>query len=509
MQEQTSWSHVRVVPVVLVLGFAVLAAQACDRASERIAGPQVEQVQPTASVDAGLNEPQTLSSANGLLDVTLTAATATIDIGGQPVVTTVFNGTYLPPTLRVKRGDLLRITLVNASGMLTNLHTHGFEVTPKGISDNIFRIAEMGGSLTYEYQIGANHPAGQFWYHPHVHGNASAQTKFGLSGLIIVEGMQEEIPALQGLPERVLILKDAQIDGTAIDTALEIGLNTTRTVNGLVNPTITMAPGETQFWRISNQSANLYYRLVLDGHTLHQVGRDGNHLNAMQSGSEVLLVPGSRADVVVQMNPGEGGQTFALSALAVQTGVAGDSYDAEVLATVSVEGTAVSPLDLSTITMTPQQDMRSLVTNARAVTFQQDRAGLAFLVNGQEFDMNKVNTRVKHGNVERWTVQNTTNEWHVFHIHQVQFQLVAVNGKPVPFDGYYDVVNVPEKGSVTVIIPFNAPTSAGKYVYHCHILDHEDRGMMAVIQVGKEDEPVAMSPEMASMKHGHGDGATP
>ena len=494
----------RIAVVSLTLGLAALASQACDRTSDRVAGPQAVPAPISASVDPGLHEPLTLSSSNGVLDVTLTAAPAMVDIGGQTVLTPVFNGSYIPPTLRVKRGDLLRITLVNGSGMMTNLHTHGFEVTPKGISDNIFRVADVGASLTYEYNIGANHPAGQFWYHPHVHGNASAQTKYGLSGLIIVEGMQEEIPALQGLAERVLILKDAQVAGTAIDTGLEIGINATRTVNGVVNPTITMAPGETQFWRISNQSANLYYRLVLDGHTLYQVGRDGNHLNAMQANSEVFLTPGSRADVVVQMNPGEEGQRFALRTLAVQTGVAGDSYDEFVLATVSVQGAPVAPLALSGITMTPLRDLRTLVTNTRGITFQQDRGGVFFKVNGQNFDMNKVNTRVRLGNVERWTIQNTTNEWHVFHIHQVQFQLVAVNGNPVPFDGYHDVVNVPEKGSVTVIIPFAAATSAGKYVYHCHILDHEDRGMMAIIQVGKDEMTMDMPSSMTGMNHGRG-----
>lgn len=461
----------------------VFGAEGCDSTPQRIVESPAPAL-PGTIAKAAFVEPSTLSSSNGLLEVTLTAGQALVSIGGQQVLTTVFNGQYIPPTLRVKRGDLLRVHLVNATDMVTNLHTHGLEVSPKGISDNIFRMAESGAFLTYEYQIPANHPAGQFWYHPHIHGSSSAQTKLGMSGLLIVEGMQQEIPTLQDLTERVLVLKDAQISGGAIDTEMGIGVNTTRTVNGVVNPTIPIAPGETQLWRISNQSANLYYRLSLDDHQLYQVGRDGNHLNEMKAQDQILLLPGSRADVLVQAGRDEGGSTFAFRTLAVQTGAEGDSYEGEQLASLSVEGTPVIPLSLSTVTMAPLTDLRSKVTNARAITFQQTHEEGGFMINGQLFDMNKVNTHVREGNVERWRIQNTTREWHVFHIHQVQFQLVEVNGKPVSFDGYYDVVNVPDKGSVTVIIPFDGANVAGKFVYHCHILDHEDHGMMAVIEVG-------------------------
>lgn len=115
--------------------------------------------------------------------------------------------------------------------------------------------------------------------------------------MIIVEGLQDEVPALQSLPERMLVLRDAQIAGGTVDTASEIGINTTRTVNGVVNPTITMVPGATELWRVGNNSANLYYRLVLDGHQLHLVGRDGNHLNRMLTLDEVLLPPGGAGRV--------------------------------------------------------------------------------------------------------------------------------------------------------------------------------------------------------------------
>jgi suppressor of ftsI len=233
------------------------------------------------------------------------------------------------------------------------------------------------------------------------------------------------------------------------------------------------------------------------------VGRDGNRLNAVQAHEELLLVPGSRADLLVQAGPGEAGHHFVLRTLPVQTGAAGDEYDGATLATVVVDGAPVSPLEMSSVTMSPLVDLRTLVTNSRGITFQQRSEEERFFINGQYFDGKKLHTRVKLGNVERWTIRNTTREWHVFHIHQVQFQVVEVDGKPVPFDGYRDVVNIHEKGSVTVIIPFDDQRTAGRYVYHCHILDHEDRGMMAMIQVGRDTTSVlaAMPMPMAHAVH--------
>jgi suppressor of ftsI len=493
---------------LLRTGLAALAAAgvlyACDQSSPAAPSEPEQAMQPVGTLtDPGFPQPPTLRSSGGRLDVTLTAAPATVQIAGREVRSTVFNGMYIPPTLRVRRGELLRITLVNASDMNTNLHGHGLEVSPKGISDNIFRRARPGGSLIYEFHIPNDHPAGMFWYHPHYHGNASAQTKFGMAGMIIVEGLQDEVPALRGLPERMLVLRDAQIAGGTVDTASEIGINTTRTVNGVVDPTITMAPGATELWRVGNNSANLYYRLVLDGHQLHLVGRDGNHLNRMLTLDEVLLPPGGRVELLVQPSPSEHA-AFSLRTLAVQTGAAGDSYDGAVLATVRLQGAPVQPFALSSVTMPPLPDLRKQVTNNRGMVFGQSRDGEEFMVNGQHFDMNQINTRVRIGNVERWHIRNVTNEWHDFHIHQTQFQLVEEDGHPVPFDGYRDVVNVKEKSSITVIISFADPRTAGKYVYHCHILDHEDRGMMAVIQVGPLEERVAAADDELGMHHDGG-----
>jgi FtsP/CotA-like multicopper oxidase with cupredoxin domain len=109
--------------------------------------------------------------------------------------------------------------------------------------------------------------------------------------------------------------------------------------------------------------------------------------------------------------------------------------------------------------------------------------GDVFFIDGKTFDPNRIDTRVRLGAVEEWTIRNDSDELHDFHIHQTGFQLVEVNGVPQPLDGYYDTVNVPVRGEIKIIIPFTDPVMVGKFVYHCHLLSHEDKGMMATIEV--------------------------
>jgi len=115
--------------------------------------------------------------------------------------------------------------------------------------------------------------------------------------------------------------------------------------------------------------------------------------------------------------------------------------------------------------------------------FSESADGDTFFVDGRTFDPNRTDTRVKLGAIEEWTIRNESGELHDFHIHQTHFQVTEVNGVPQRFDGYQDIVNVPVHGEVKVIIPFTDPVIVGRFVYHCHLLSHEDKGMMATIEV--------------------------
>lgn len=412
--------------------------------------------------------------------MTLTARRSPIDIGGQKALAEVYNDSYVPPTLRVRPGDVIRLRLVNQLDHPTNLHTHGLHVSPSGNSDNVFLTVAPGQAQDFEFRIPRNHPSGMFWYHPHTHGFSNEQVRNGMSGALVVDGLLDSFPALHGIKERVLLLKDIQLENGKVANR-GIGDHTIRTVNGLVNPTLELRPGETELWRIGNIGANLYYRLQLDGHRLYQVARDGNRLARVVPADEILLPPGGRIEVLVQP-PRRG--TYALRTIAMDTGPGGNQYPGTELATMQVEGAALTPRTLPDALL-PVDDLRGKVTGRRTIVFSEGEVGGqdVFYVNGKPFDPNRVDTRVRLGAVEMWTIKNESDELHDFHIHQGGFQLVEVNGVPQPLDGYYDTVNVPVRGEIKVIIPFTEPTDVGKFVYHCHLLSHEDKGMMATIEV--------------------------
>ena len=395
--------------------------------------------------------PPEIVSSNGVLNATLTAGTAMVKIGTKDVLARVYDGLYVPPTLRVRPGDTIKLRLVNTLGTPTSLHYHGLEVSPRGRSDNVF--VHLGTSEVFDYKITIprNHGAGLFWYHSHQHGLSESQVGGGMSGGLIVDGILDPFPELKGIRERVMLLKDAEIDGSTIGQKNDPA-RSTRTLNGLINPTVKIRPGETQFWRIGNIGANAYYRLQLEGHTLYKIAQDGNRLN----------------------------QIVGSQALAFNTGPE-DQNPEVILATIIAEGPTQQPLPLPA-KLPPVADLRKQpVAHKREIVFSEGPG--KFFINGKQFDMDRVDTTVNLGDVEGWTIRNASDEMHTFHIHQLDFQVVEVDGRQVPFIGVQDNVNVPVGGVVKILVSFTDPVIVGKFVYHCHILSHEDKGMMAVIEV--------------------------
>jgi FtsP/CotA-like multicopper oxidase with cupredoxin domain len=423
-------------------------------------------------------DPAVVASRNGALELTLSAARAPVEVAGRRVTAQAYNGSYVPPTLRVRPGDVVRLRLVNALEDATNLHTHGLAVSPRGNSDNVFLHVAPGAAQDYEIHIPAAHAPGLYWYHPHAHGRSDQQVRNGMSGALIVEGLLDPFPELRDVPEHVLLLKDAQVgSGQVVERG--IGDDVLRTVNGLLDPTITLRPGETELWRIGNVGADLYYRLTLDGHRFYEVARDGHRLARLVPREELLLPPGAREEVLVQA---AGAGTYRLRTAGFDTGPQGNHYPGAVLATVRVAGAAVTPIALPD-KLLPVPDLRGAVTGRRTIVFSEIEDGDTLFIDGRTFDPGRTDTRVTLGAIEEWTIRNESGELHDFHIHQTHFQVTEVNGVPQRFDGYQDIVNVPLHGEVKVIIPFTDPVIVGRFVYHCHLLSHEDKGMMATIEV--------------------------
>ena len=423
-------------------------------------------------------EPPVVASRAGVLRVSLTAGPTTVSVAGHRVMLMAYNGLYIPPTLRVHPGDTIRLRLTNALAEPTNLHTHGLTVSPRGNSDNVFLEVAPGQIQDYEIRIPPDHPPGLYWYHPHPHGFSDMQVRNGMSGALIVDGLLDPFPTLRHLPERLLLLKDLQIEHGRV-VHRDIGKNTIRTINGMVNPVIVLRPGETELWRIGNIGADLYYSLTLDGHDFHVVARDGNRRARLTTTDTLRLSPGARTAVL--MTAGAPG-VYLLRTGEINTGSEGNEYEGRVMATVRVEGSPATPVALPPALL-PVEDLRGKVTNRRTIVFTESTNGDTMFVDGKQFDMNRTDTRVKLGAVEEWTIRNDSDELHSFHIHQGPFQLAEINGVPQPPDDHRDIVDVPIRGEVKVIIPFTNPTIVGRFVYHCHILAHEDKGMMATIEV--------------------------
>lgn len=365
-------------------------------------------------------------------------------------------------------------------GTDTNLHTHGLHVSPSGNSDNVFIHVHPGQTFNYAYQFPSTLKPGTYWYHPHAHPLTAPQVGGGLSGILIVDGLTQYLPPeLRHITEHVIALKDFQIDGDAVKTEdLHIGAPTNRTVNGQINPTIRIRPGETQLWRLANISANIYYNVRLRGQKFQVVGHDGFPADRIWAADSLLLAAGTRFDVLVQGGPSGSAQ---LETLPYNTGPAGNQFPQATLATLVSEGSPMHPAALPT-TFAPPQDLGTATIAARrTIILSENAAGNEFYINGKQFDPNRIDIQSKLGTVEEWTIRNDSDEEHSFHVHTNHFQLMSTNGQPHDAHDLQDVANVPAKGQIVIRMQFTNYT--GKTVLHCHILNHEDGGMMAVLQI--------------------------
>jgi FtsP/CotA-like multicopper oxidase with cupredoxin domain len=443
-----------------------------------------------------LAEPATLRSADGALQVRLEAVAGPVRIAGRKATAFGYNGDVPGPTLRLRPGDRLQIRLVNRLDAPTNLHVHGLHVSPEGNGDNIFVTVAPGETFDYDYRLPEDHPAGVFWYHPHHHGTVADQIFGGLYGAIVVED-PEELPVAR---ERLLVVSDITLDAAGrLRQPSTMARMTGREgelvlVNGQVRPTLTARPGERERWRVVNACTSRYVRLRLDGQQIDLLGIDSGRYAEAHRVEEIVLAAGNRADLLVTTAAG----TSALQALEVDrggiSGMMGGSVSGDVgpLAALDVVGAeaAVPP----PVPQPPQpRDLRGAeVTERRRLTFGMGMGGgmgggmgpggMAFTIDGREFDPDRVDQTVAVGSVEEWTIANTSPMDHPMHLHVWPMQIVAEGGRPVDDVQWQDVVNIASGGEVTVRVAFD--DFGGRTVYHCHILDHEDNGMMGVVVAG-------------------------
>ena len=456
-------------------------------------------------VPGELVEPEVWGSADGELRGDLRLAYAFQEIGGYTLNLRGYNGVIPGPTLRVKPGDRLALTLTNALPPnpdpmpqnhnlphhfnTTNFHSHGLHVSPEGESDNVFRAMEPGGQYDIVIEIPEDHPAGTYWYHPHHHGAVDAQLTSGCFGALIVEGDFADVPEIADAQERVLMLSEVLFDYLGqiehYDTLWPEAVPRFLAVNGQREPVLRMRPGEVQRWRVVQAAHEDNFRLGLSGHELHVIARDGISLAEMERVTDLVIAPGQRVDLLIQAG---GPGTYHLAALPNDQGYPSPEGP---FATLIVEGEPL-PMDLpQRLSSPPFPDITDdELTGSRTLTLSEwapenPAAGnyqeFAFLVDGQQFDPSRVDQTVHLNAVEEWTIVNDDVADHVFHIHTNPFQVTQINGETLDTPVWLDTVIVPREGSITYRTRFLDFT--GKLVLHCHMMNHEELGMMQIVEI--------------------------
>jgi suppressor of ftsI len=504
----------------------------------QLLGPSTQGQSSRATGATELPEPPVVRAVNGVATVKLIVNENRAT--GEPEFE--YAGTDdVAPTIDVKPGDTFVVDVKNelpnepppTKGedlqVYINLHFHGLGVSPQKPGDDVLTmIAAPGKKLHYVVHIPTNQEPGLYWYHPHVHGETSFQVgESGMSGAIIVEGLTRHLPGLAKMKQRLIIVRATGIGADARPMAMDDDMpgmsssadtgsvrpqftNTnpctfkdglTVTLNGVHRPVISIAPGEKQFFRVINATGHKTLRLHVEGEEVVVVAIDGFALDTYPgtpptlTEPDVIIPPAGRAEFVVT-GPASGQAKF--STLCYNTGPDGDPDPYLELARLAApkhrDGGDFSNRPLTVGEPLPQN---AYTTNLpppaakRLVVFSED-ARPHFFINGKSFRMNAPPMFVVHvGTVEEWHVENVTQEIHDFHIHQLHFLIERINGVKQTHPHWADTVILPHRsaggkqsvpGSVDLLMDFRDPIIRGEFLFHCHILDHEDQGMMAKIE---------------------------
>ena len=430
---------------------------------------------------------ENLSRTPGTVEIALVASPAKLSlVPGKSTDAYAYNGRVPGPRLEVREGDRVIIHFRNDLPDSTTVHWHGLHL-PVMADGSPFHPVAPGESRDFEFTIRPG-SAGTYWYHPHPHHRTGWQVAKGLYGAVIVRAADDPIAHL---PERLLILADNRLleDGSLdLPEARTHGWRVDREngregdllfVNGAVRPTLEIRSGEVQRWRIINASAARMYRLAIPGHTFLHVGSDGGLFEHPVERSEILIAGAERVEVLVR-GTGAPGSAAVLQSLPYdryipQTRPADWEATHELLTLRYASAAPLPPVSIpQTLRAIPILDTLD-ATATRVMVLTQG------MINGRIMDMTRVDVEARLGDTEIWQVENLVGMDHPFHLHGFQFQVIERNGVPEPFRAWKDVVNVPEHETVRFIVRYD--DYPGKWMFHCHILDHEDHGMMGVLEV--------------------------
>ncbi|MEK4757593.1 multicopper oxidase domain-containing protein [Macrococcus sp. FSL W8-0367] len=390
-----------------------------------------------------------------------------------------YNGSFLGPMLQFEKGDTVKINLINELNENTTFHWHGLEV-PGNDDGGPHNVLEPGEESTIEFEV--TQEAATLWFHPHPEGKTSEQVYNGLAGLIYIKDQNSkklELPSEYGENDIPLIFQDrvfddekqlnykatANEDGTVGDTSL---------INGTLNPKLTVDKEKVRLRLLNGSNARNYTVKLNTGDTFVQVATDGGFLNEQVSMQEITLTPSERAEIVIDFSQVKTNEEIAL---------------------VNEEGTTLLPFEITdqtgkTIDIPDEMNDFSVTEEEMnlPVTKEIELFGMMDMVtiNGKKFDPERIDFTQEQGVTEVWEIYNKPDMMggmiHPFHIHGAQFKILSRNGEAPPENerGWKDSFSVAPDETVKIAVQFK---NKGIYMFHCHILEHEDNGMMGQVKV--------------------------
>jgi blue copper oxidase len=388
-----------------------------------------------------------------------------------------YNGNYLGPVIKLSRGEEVTMHVKNNLSVDTSIHWHGLEV--EGSSDGGPHQVISAGS-TWQPTFTVNQPASTLWFHPHVIGRTATQVYYGLAGLIIVEDEHSQslnLPDDYGVNDIPLIIQDRSFnqDGSLryTNNMMDGASGQYILVNGAITPTLNVSRIKMRFRILNGANASNFNVRLQDNHEFVQIASDGGLLEKPVLMNSLFISPGERAEIIIDFSSYQKGQKVRLlsNKKVIMSFVVSDD---------KLDETSI-PNDLATI----ERFDESLVKAIR--TIELDGMGHMVTLNGRQFDMHRIDERVKQNELEIWEITSIRSMMmgglgHPFHIHGTQFQILSRNGQEPQANekGWKDTVFVRSGETVRIIVKFKY---LGTFMYHCHILEHEEAGMMGQLIV--------------------------
>ncbi|MGE0451315.1 MAG: multicopper oxidase family protein [Vicinamibacterales bacterium] len=470
----------------IATGALVLAAVLC--CSGQISASASDSVQPP-----GWDEPVRLADVVDydpdphVVEVHLEAIPAVVELAsGVRVEAWTYNGSMPGPLIRIRVGDRLVVRFTNRLPQPTTIHWHGLRIPAQmdGVPGHSQPEVPPGGTFTYDFVVP---DAGLFWYHPHV--LSAAQVGFGLYGALLVDDPDDGVAVED---EIVLVLSDISVlpDGrmeppdSGGATAMVFGREGNHVlVNGRERPRLVVRAGAPQRWRVVNAAKSRYFQLFLDGQPLVQIGGDGGLQESPAVRDRILLAPGERADLLVAPQATRESELTLASPLhdrgygSVEYREQPDLLTFRFADLPPVPG----PLPLPAGRVISPPAVAGATKVGIDLTLGQGSDGtFEFGINGVPFAKDRPIVAAL-GETQIWTVTNRTKWSHPFHLHGYSFLVLDGSGQPIRPLAWKDTVDVPRETSVSFVVRFD--DRPGMWMYHCHILDHADGGMMGMVEV--------------------------